>query len=334
MTDSVTALEDTLRPEAEARFASIDQCRGFIILWMLFGNFLGHLSFMPWILQHHRTGLSLSETVAPIFFFLVGMGFRISFMRRMEKFGIAAACRAAVKRYLLIFCVGIPVYYGHWWDALTHIGMGGLLALPFIHRGTGVRAVVAVGYLALYQALFLYTPYGHWVMNTETGQNGGPLAALSWGFILIVGTLAWDMIQVRTPDRVMRDFLVYSFAFMVGGWLLSLPWPGVKDAWEFTRFGMSAPLPVYATGVAFATYNLFFMFCERHRIRFPMLTPIGRNPLVIYAVLGVIMGLSKLAISQWGEPVPLLAALIFVGQAFILYAVAVFLDRRHIMFRF
>ena len=334
MKDAVKDLQNTPQIEAEVRLASIDQCRGFIILWMLFGNFLGHLSFMPWILQHHRTGLSLSETVAPIFFFLVGMGFRSSFLRRMNRLGIAAARRAAVKRYLLIFCVGIPVYYGHWWDALTHIGMGGLIALPFIHRSPRVRVAAAVACLALYQALFLYTPYGHWVMNTETGQNGGPLAALSWGAVLIVGTLAWDMIQARTPDRIMRDFLLYSFAFMIGGWLLSLPWPGVKDAWEFTRFGMSAPLPVYATGVAFATYNLFFMFSERHKIHFPMLTPIGRNPLVIYAALGVLMGFTKLALWRWGEPAPLFATLVFAGQAFVLYAVAVFLDRRQIMFRF
>ncbi len=301
---------------------------------MLFGNFLGHLSFMPWILQHHRTGLSLSETVAPIFFFLVGMGFRSSFLRRMDRLGIAAARRAAFKRYVLIFCVGLPVYYGHWWDSLTHIGMGGLIALPFIDRGPRVRLALAAGCLALYQALFLFTPYGDWVMNAEPGLNGGPLAALSWSFVLIMGTVAWDMIQARTQDRVMRDFFVYSIAFMIGGWLLSLPWPGLKDAWAFTRFGMSAPLPVYATGVAFAVYNLFFMFCEPHQVRFPIFSPMGRNPLVLYASLGILMGLTKLAIGHWGEPAPLFAALIYASYAFVLYAVAVFLDRQNILFRF
>jgi hypothetical protein len=171
-------------------------------------------------------------------------------------------------------------------------------------------------------------------MNTATGLNGGPLAALSWAFILTVGTVAWDMIQTRTPDRVMRDFLLCSFAFMIGGWLLSLSWPVVKDAWPFTRFGMSAPLPVYATGVAFAVYNLFYMFSERHKICFPVLTPIGRNPLLLYAVVGVLMGFTKLAIDHWGEPAPLTATLIFVVYVFILYAVGVFLDRRRILFRF
>ena len=334
MTDLPTASRGAPPPGDAIRLVSIDQCRGFIILWMLFGNFLGHLSFMPWILQHHRVGLSLSETVAPIFMFLVGMGYRSSFLRRMERQGIADARRAAVKRYVLIFCVGLPVYYGHWWDALTHIGMGGLILLPFIHRGPQARVVLAAVCLSLYQALFMFTPYGDWVMNSRVSLNGGPLAALSWGFALIMGSVAWDMMQTRMPDRVMREFLFYSLAFMAGGWLLSLPWPGVKDAWPFTRFGMTAPLPVYATGVAFAVYNLFFMFCERHQVRFPMFSPIGRNPLVIYAVLGILMGLSRLAIWHWGEPPPLFAALIYAAYASILYAVAVFLDRRHILFRF
>ena len=334
MNGAAVATGDTEGTGGESRLVSIDQCRGFIILWMLFGNFLGHLSFMPWSLQHHRTGLSLSETVAPIFVFLVGMGFRGSFLRRMGREGIAAARRAALRRYALIFCLGMTVYWGHWWDALTHIGMGGLLVLPVIHRGAAVRLALAAGCLAVYQALFLYTPYGGWVMNTEVSLNGGPLAALSWGFVLIVGTVAWDMVRSGTADRMMRVFLACSAAFMVGGWLLSLPWPGIKEAWAFTRYGMSAPLPVYATGVAFAVYNLFYMSCERHGVSFPMLTPIGRNPLLMYACIGLFAGGTHLAVARWGEPAPLHAALTYVVYASILYGFAVLLDRRGVRFRF
>ena len=65
--------------DREGRLASVDQCRGFALLAMLFGNFMGKYSFMPWALTHHPHGFSLNETIAPLFFFLVGMSYRGAF---------------------------------------------------------------------------------------------------------------------------------------------------------------------------------------------------------------------------------------------------------------
>ena len=81
----------SLRLPPEARALSMDQCRGFAIVMMLLGNFMGHFAFMPSLLTHHRTGMTLAETIAPLFVFLVGMSHRGAFLRRTGAAGLGAA---------------------------------------------------------------------------------------------------------------------------------------------------------------------------------------------------------------------------------------------------
>lgn len=318
--------------DREGRLASVDQCRGFALLAMLFGNFMGKYSFMPWALTHHPHGFSLNETIAPLFFFLVGMSYRGAFLRRMAVDGAGGARRYALRRYLLIFGVGLVVYLDHFWDALTHIGMGGLICLPFMHRGARGRLFAAAGFLVLYQALFMTTGYGEWVMARPL--NGGPLGALSWAAIIMAGTIVWDMLSVLPKNRAPQVFLFFGLLLIGAGWLLSLGWGGWKEPWPFTRYGMTAPLPVAATGIAVIVYDFFLVRCDGQGFRFPLLSPLGRNALLLYAVMGGFVGLERCMTRFLGEPSPAAAFGLLLGAAALLCAAAVFLDRKNILFRF
>ena len=320
---------------AERRFDVIDQSRGFAILCMLLGNFMGKFSFMPLFLTHHPYGFTLAETIAPLFILLVGTSYRLSFWRHWREDGLAAARRRALRRYTLIFLLGLAVYPDHFWDALTHIGMAGLLFLPVIHRGPAVRLGWAAGSLVLYQALYLTTGYEAWVMSHGKSLNGGPLAALSWGFILGVGTVAGDALeQLREHDRLLRNITAAGLALMAAGWTLSLRWPGIKEAWPYTRWGMSAPLPVTTAGISLIVFGFFYMFSEKRRFSFPLLTPLGRNPILLLAVLGAMIGTSRLITMQFGEPSPWMAVSGYVLMSAAACAVAVWLDRRQVRLRF
>ena len=314
------------------RIASIDQCRGFAIVAMVGGNFAGHFEFMPAILTHHKYGLNIAELFGPVFFFIVGLGFRLSFLKRLERDGLAAARRAALRRYCIITAIGFVIYMDHLWDALTHIGMAGLLILPFIHRGPRTRLLVAALYLAIFQAAFLWTDYGPWLM--ERRLNGGPLGALSWGFIVVMGTLAYDVSAGRRPTRVVPSLLLTGIALWIAGWALSLAWPGLKEAWPFTRYGMTAPFPVATAGGAFLIYAFFYYVCNLRRFQFPVLGPLGENPMVMYLLLGGLVVLSKVVIHFTHEPGFWTGLLTYMAMCATCYSVARLMKARAIHFRF
>ncbi len=318
---------------SEARIASMDQCRGLCIIAMIGGNFAGKFAFMPWLLTHHPYGLSIAELFGPVFFVMVGMGYRWSFARRAETLGLDAARRAALRRYVLIGLLGFIVYFGHFWDALTHIGMAGLLLLPVIDKPTRVLAATGLLFLVLFQGIFLHTEYGSWVMSRGHSLNGGPLAALSWGALAAWGAVIQDWRIAYTPRAFTLRLLAVSLSLCAAGWLLSLPWPGLKEAWPFTRYGMTAPYPLAAGGFAALLYLCFYWHGDRWGKRLPLATPMGANPLLMYAIMGLFIGGSKLAIRVWGEPGFYTALGSYIVICLICYSAASALHRRNIILR-
>jgi len=65
-------LESSPQPsQAPQRILSIDQFRGYAVLTMIFVNFIGRFDLTPWMLKHHKVGMSFNDTIAPIFIFVV-----------------------------------------------------------------------------------------------------------------------------------------------------------------------------------------------------------------------------------------------------------------------
>ena len=83
-----------------------------------------------------------------------------------------------------------------------------------------------------------------------------------------------------------RKFLVACFGWGAGlcsaGYLLHFEWPGVKPAWPFSAYYMTAPFPLWATGLCFLHLAGFYLLCEKLHLRIPTFTAVGRNPLFIY----------------------------------------------------
>ncbi len=193
--------------ENPQRLPVLDQLRGYAVFGMLLVNAkdLFHLEAAQ--LSHQRETFTYADTIAPLFLFVVGMGMRLSWLRRSSQVGDGPARMAMAKRFGLLVLIAFALYAGYLWDALMDIGLAGLLALPFIHRRGRIRIAAALGMVALYQALCLFTVYGSWVTravkfggdNTpllvqllplhevlfEAALNGGPLGPLSWCMMLL-----------------------------------------------------------------------------------------------------------------------------------------------------
>lgn len=305
----------------------MDQFRGYAILGMIAVNFISRFDVTPWMLRHHRVGMSYNDTIAPLFIFVVGMGFRLSFLRRSERDGPWATRRAAAKRYGFLTLLGLAIYWGYFWDALSDIGLAGLLALPLMHTAPWVRVVAGAACLGAYQAIFSLTGYGEHVMTASF--NGGPFGPLSWVFILLLGTVAYDLVAGGGSRRIAAGCLGWGIGLSVAGWVLRAPWPGVKPAWPFSQYGMSAPYPLYATGLCFLALLGFHWFCDVRGFQFPHLAVLGRNPLVMYLAHGVAIGIGLLLFpndARWF--VVLLGFALVYGLC---YALALWMDRKGVI---
>ncbi|NUN95312.1 MAG: DUF1624 domain-containing protein [Candidatus Omnitrophica bacterium] len=288
---------DTRTSATTGRIESLDQLRGYTIFGMILVNFLGNFRSMPELFRHHRESYSYADTIAPLFLFIVGMGFRLSFQRRVAKEGITAARWASAKRYSILILIGVVVYnpfeWRDWWDALVDIGFSGLLALPFIDKSARVRLAAAWGYLLLYQALFTWSPYGANQMTGNGFIDGGPLGPLSWVFNLLLGTLAYDWIESGMGAALLKRALAWGLALSLLGVAFHLEWPGIKSAWPFSQRYMTMPYTLLSTGLAFFAFASFHWLCDIKRGRLPHLTVLGMNPLVIYIFHMLLMGAQR-----------------------------------------
>src|SRR5262245_65249879 len=90
-----------------ARIASLDQFRGYTVAGMFLVNFLGSYAATPLLLKHHNTFCSYADTIMPQFFFAVGFAFRLTFGRRAQTEGLAAAYAHMVRRLLGLALVAL-----------------------------------------------------------------------------------------------------------------------------------------------------------------------------------------------------------------------------------
>jgi predicted acyltransferase len=312
----VTQLEQTTRID------SLDQLRGYTIVGMITVNFLGEFDWTPWMLKHHREGYSYADTIAPLFLFIVGIGFRLSFLRRLQQQGLASARWAAAKRYLILIVIGIVVYgpfdWHDWWDALVDIGLAGFLALPFIERSASIRVGAAVFYLLLFQALFSFTSYGPYLM--EHSYDGGPLGPLSWVFNLLLGTLAYDWLVDGKQRETLIKALIWGTVFSLLGWFFRMDWPGVKMMWPFSQYYMTIPYTLYSTGLAFFAFGFFLYIRDMRGFSIPHLKEFGMNPLALY--IFHILLIESHADMLHADSSPLWLLTVFAGFYLCCYAVA------------
>jgi predicted acyltransferase len=358
--------ETTLAPpKGPSRVLSLDQMRGYAIFGMILVNYLGKFTSMPDLLRHQHGKLSYADAVAPLFMFVVGMGFRLSFPRHVDKNGLWWARWAAVKRYVTLVLIGI-LFYGplsywcNWWDALVDIGFAGLLALPFIRCKGAVRIGAAVFYLALFQFLscsawawgFLsqaggfvnasvgqgdfgqavegFTTYSEWTLSRSI--DGGPLGPLSWVFSLLLGTIAYD--TIASEDRsgwIVVRALAWATGLMVLSWALMIEWPGVKESWPYSQTTMTAPYPLFYTGVCFLVFLAFHVLSDVGKLQIPTFSTLGMNALTIYLVHIALLDIHGRVISREAEAWPALGA--FVCLYLVCYAVARRLRNDNIIIR-
>jgi predicted acyltransferase len=231
---------------ATNRIASLDQFRGYTVAGMFVVNFLGFYAATPLLLKHHNTFCSYADTIMPQFFFAVGFAFRLTFGRRAQAQGLAAAYWHVIRRLLGLALIAMVVYTAPtvakswsqlvaggaaeairtalassirtWFQTLMHIAVTSLWILPVIRAGALVRIAYMAASAALHVALSHWFYYD-WVQSG--GIDGGVLGFLTWCIPTLMGTLACDAVISPQGRPRLAAMVVWGVLLMAGGWLLS-----------------------------------------------------------------------------------------------------------------
>ena len=100
--------------------------------------------------------------------------------------------------------------------------------------------------------------------------------------MLLSGTIAYDILATQDRRKTVLGFLAWGIVLSVAGWALKAPWPGIKVEWPLSKYWMTAPYALWASGLSFFTMLAFYLVCDVARVRIPHLTVLGLNPLFIY----------------------------------------------------
>lgn len=316
---------------ASQRITAIDQLRGYAIFGMLLvnSNELFGIEFDQF--EHARNSFSYADTIAPLFLFVVGIGMRLSWLRRSGVDGPQATRKAMAKRFSTLVLIAFALYAGWLWDALMDIGLAGLLTIYLIDKKPAIRAGAAFGLVALYQAIVMLTFYGDWIMRVDGiapidshliirliplhGElfdvriNGGPLGPLSWSMMLLFGSLAYDLMAAGDHRRFVLGCLGWGIGLCALGMGLS-----VAMNWEISAYYMTAPFPLWSTGLCFLALLAFFVLCDKLKISIPTFTAMGMNPLFIYIIQSLVLDvLGGFGLPEMPLPVGILAFMAFYG---------------------
>jgi hypothetical protein len=296
---------------------------------MFFVNFLNYFPSIPAVFRHHNTYCSYADTIMPQFFFAVGFAYRLVLLRRLVTVGPSAAYRKVLMRSLGLILIGAVIYQldgrakswselqsiGFWgflatafqrnvFQALVHIGVTSLWVMPVIGCGPLIRMSFIVASAAAHVILSKWFYYD-WVMN-RPGIDGGPLGFLTWTIPLLVGSLAYDVVQQAGPRAVGR-MVWRAVALMLAGYLLScirvtngelggaqvafskasppfVPPGGPVHLLTMSQRAGSVSYQTFGAGFSLAMYVLFIVASDRAGFQLSVFRTFGSNALAGYVI--------------------------------------------------
>jgi predicted acyltransferase len=270
------------------RIISIDQFRGFAILTMALANYMDVVIIIPaWLKHAPDIGLTVIDLIAPFFIFAIGLTYALSFHHRLERDGAFSTYNQFFVRYLAIIGLGAIASAGETaagqnpsgidWGVLQAIGMAGLITLLVIRLPAIYRWLIGAAILVIYQVIL-----DHYLLDlTILSPHGGLFGALNWGAMLILGTALADLFH--DTGRWKKYFPWASLGVLAAGIALAIFVPVSKHR-------VSSSYVLITLGASALLFILFHWFSIRFNWRGRFLVVWGRNPLVLYFLHYLIIG--------------------------------------------
>jgi predicted acyltransferase len=313
------------------RSQAIDQFRGLAIVLMVLANYLAGIGWIPaWLKHAPDVGLTVIDLVAPLFIFAIGLTYGSSFRRRLLREGAIKTYQQFLIRWAALIGIGALFSAGEIavvgdvsvnWGVLQAIGVAGLVTLPFLRLPAYWRAATGLALLAIYQVLL----DNFWLQSVLHSPHGGLFGSLSWAAMLLLATALADLYHDSPHSQ--RGYLLASTLTLAGGILLAFLLPISKNR-------VSASYVLVSLGISALVFALFHFLVDRGGLRLPLLTAWGKNPLLLYILHYLFIGVFFLpGIAAWyAQATPWLVLAQIVVLLGGLSWIAVALERRNWIF--
>jgi len=308
------------------RNPAIDAFRGLTILLMFIVNYLSGIEVIPAFLKHAPDiGLTVTDLIAPAFIFAIGLTYQSAFERRQER---GNAYYHFITRFLAIAGIGAlfaggaaivsPAEANGAWGVLQAIGAAGLITLVFIRLPSLLRLVCGLVLLAAYQ--FMLDNF--WLNEVLSSVQGGLMASLSWGSLMILSTSLFDLYKKNEKKWL---YALASLAVLLAGIASSFLFSVSKHRVSFSYILISA-------GAAACVFYIIDLITRRTGNKITFLRYLGYNPLFLYIVHMLLLGVTFLPGNEnWYAKAPLWSALLQLAAFLsILFIIARALYKRNI----
>lgn len=306
---------------ATPRLLSLDALRGFDMFWIVGAEELvrglgkitegGPIGLIADQLRHKAwAGFHFEDLIFPLFVFIVGVSLVFSLTKAITQAGRRAALIRIVRRFALLYLLGILSYGGlstpvekiRLLGVLQRIALCYLFAsVLFCYLKPKALAAVCAGLLVGYWALLSFVPVpGHGAGNFAEGANlanyvdaqflplrkwdgdhdpEGLLSTLPAIASCLLGVFAGLLLQnSAVPERKKVGYLVGAgLACLAVGWLWHLNFPVIKKIWTSSFVLVAGG---YSCLLLAAFYQIIDVWkCQKWATPFVW---IGVNPITIY----------------------------------------------------
>jgi predicted acyltransferase len=313
------------------RISSIDQFRGFAILTMVPANYMVGVQIIPaWLKHAPDIGLTVIDLIAPFFIFAISLTYALSFHRRVERDGAFRTYSYFLTRYLAIIGLGAIISAGETaagqnpsgidWGVLQAIGMAGLLTLVVIRLPSIYRWLIGAAILVVYQLIL-----DHFLLDlTLRSPHGGLFGSLDWSAMMILGSALADLFHGESWAR--KTFPWASLAVLAVG-------IGVTFIAPVSKHRVSASYVLISLGISALLFLFFHWTSERLHWNSHLLLAWGKNPLILYFLHYLMIGIFFLpGIPMLYAAAPLWVVLLEVTLLLVFIStVALWMDRRNII---
>ncbi len=293
----------------ENRLSSIDAFRGLAIAGMVIANFIAGVEWMPaWLKHAPDAGFTIIDLVAPMFIFAIGLTYAASARRRLAIDGAWKMTQHFIIRFFAILGIGALLSAGEIaleidgqtanWGVLQAIGMAGLVTLIFIRANTVTRLIAGSLLLVLYQILLQRV----WLDAVLSAPHGGLYGSISWSAMLLLATVLADLFFAL--KKGLANLLFTSSALVLLALILTVWMPISKNR-------VSAPYVLLSLGLSGLLFSACHLLVEKFKLRLRLLVLWGRNPLVMYVLHMLLLGVMVLpAIPGWYAEAPVWLVLV------------------------
>ena len=311
---------------ATQRLTSLDALRGFDMFWIVGAEQIvsglekisdaGPVGFIASQLKHKEwAGFAFEDFIFPLFVFLTGVAIAFSLPKLIDREGRRAATMRVLRRFVLLFTVGV-FYYGGFANAWPAIRLMGVLqriafcyafaGLIFIYCKPRMQVAVCALLLVAYWAMMMFIPvpgFGagvlepgknlanyvdfHWVagrLHNDTWDPEGLLSTIPAISSCLLGVFAGQLLRNRSVSEMKKvAYLIGLGAVGVAlGFLWGIEFPVIKKIWTSSYVLVAGGYSAMLLGAFYLVVDVWQ--CKRWATPFVW---IGANALTIYMAVNL-----------------------------------------------